>query len=448
MSGNRRPRRWWPQRVRTRLTLLYAALFLAAGSVLLALTYGLVAHSLPSHPSSPRPDPKLLALCKQAAQRGGQGKPGGQPEKVVSPSEQEKCRLVFAAGAQAGTQSQRSKALGDLLWFSLIGLGAMTVLSAATGWIVAGRVLRPVRSITETARRASEEHLGERLALSGPQDELKELADTFDDMLERLDRAFGAQKRFVANASHELRTPLTVMRTSIDVTLAKPARSPEQLEAMAERVRRAIDRAERTIDALLTLAVSDQGTTLEEPVDLATAAEDALDDSAAAIAGRGLQVASTLDPAVARGDPSLLERMVANLVDNAVRHNEPGGWIRVVTGTAQGRAFLEVTNSGPRVAAGTVGSLMEPFGRARARSEPDDGPGLGLSIVRSIATAHGATLDVRSRPEGGLAVSVTVAGAPSGRDGSPVAAEPPDPQPELRAPPDLVRERPGSGRPA
>ena len=181
----------------------------------------------------------------------------------------DQCKGAFSAGASAGSNTQRQRALHNLLLFSLAGLGTMTLISGGLGWVMSGRVLRPVRVITETARRASEQHLGERLALTGPTDELKELADTFDGMLERLDRAFGTQRRFVGNASHELRTPLTVMRTAIDVTLAKPSRSREQLEDMAIRVRRSIDRAEHMVDALLTLAVSDQGPASSEFVDLA-----------------------------------------------------------------------------------------------------------------------------------------------------------------------------------
>src|SRR5262249_49479811 len=197
-----------------------------------------------------------------------------------------------------------------------------------------------VRRITETARRASEQHLGERLALTGPRDELKELADTFDDMLERLDRAFATQRRFIGNASHELRTPLTVMRTAIDVALAKPARTQRQLEDMAVRVRRSIVAAEEMIDALLTLAVSDQGVASAEFVDLATCAEDALDAVRAEAERLTLQVEAKLDPAETTGDRHLLERMTVNLVDNAARHNVPGGWLSLRTGTSGGAAFL------------------------------------------------------------------------------------------------------------
>jgi signal transduction histidine kinase len=394
--------RWWPQRVRTRLTFLYAGLFLAAGSVLLGLTYGLVASRLPATAAQPRPSAaetaKLLQLCNQTPPPvvGPKSKAASKPNPKTSYD----CKRAFAAGAQSASQSQRARALDDLLLFSLLGLGVMTVASG---------VLRPVRAMTETARRASEQHLGERLALTGPQDELKELADTFDDLLERLDGAFASQKRFVANASHELRTPLTVMRTSIDVTLAKQSPSPQQLEAMAQKVRRAVDRAESTIDALLTLAVSDQGRVGHDPVDLATAAEDAIDAVAPAISELDLHLQVALESAATVGDHLLLERMIANLVENAVDHNNPGGWISVRTGANNGSAYFEVSNSGPFVPEDALAGIFEPFARSEARMNSDHGVGLGLSIVNSIGIAHDASVVVRSRPAGGLDVSVVLA---------------------------------------
>jgi signal transduction histidine kinase len=394
----RRVRRWWPQKIRTRLTLLYAALFLAAGSALLGLTYGLVASSLPGTASGSK-DPamqaaKFRALCKQPLPKDAQ----------QAASVKQQCQAAYLAGSA----SQRDQALHNLLLFSLLGLGGMTVASGGLGWVVSGRVLRPVRTITETARRASEEHLGERLGLTGARDELKELADTFDEMLERLDQAFASQRRFVANASHELRTPLTLMRTAIDVTLAKPARTAGQLEAMAVRVRRSIDRAESMIDALLVLALSDQGPACRELVDLATAAEDALDVAAPSIADRRLRVEACLEPAQTAGDPRLLERMIWNLVDNAVRHNVEDGWIQVRTGTGAGTAFLQVANSGSYVPSELVPGLFEPFRRMEGRAGSHSGVGLGLSIAHSVIAAHGATVVARSRPEGGLEVSVTL----------------------------------------
>jgi signal transduction histidine kinase len=284
----------------------------------------------------------------------------------------------------------------------------MTAASGGLGWYMSGRVLRPVRVITETARRASEQHLGERLALTGARDELKELADTFDDMLERLDAAFATQRRFVANASHELRTPLTVMRTAIDVTLAKPSPTPAQLTDMAVRVRRSADRAESMVEALLTLAVSDQGKLSAEFTDLATWAEDAIDAAAPEIERLDLHVDTKLDPAEATGDPQLLERMIWNLVDNAVRHNEPGGWITLRTGTSDAAVYLEIANSGPFVPDDAVPSLFEPFRRMQARTGVRDGVGLGLSIARSVLTAHRATVTARSQPAGGLTITVVI----------------------------------------
>jgi len=391
--------RCWPQRIRIRLALIYAGLFLAAGSALLGLTYGLVASSLPAQPPAPSKQEtiseraKLGAACKQ---------PHPDPGTI------EACQRAYAAGADAASQSQRQQTLHSLLLFSLAGLAVMTVASGGAGWVMSGRVLRPVRTITETARRASEQHLGERLALTGPRDELKELADTFDAMLERLDRAFAAQRRFIANASHELRTPLTVMRTAIDVTLAKPARTQRQVEDMAARVRLSIDRAEDMISALLTLAISEQAPASSEFLDLATTAEDAADTAAASIQRLGLRLETDLEPAQTTGDPHLLERLVGNLVDNAVRHNEPGGWIHLRTGTNATTVFFQVANSGPVIPQDTVQSLFEPFRRATGRTSTGDGAGLGLSIAQSIATAHGATMSARRQPAGGLDIRVTL----------------------------------------
>lgn len=394
-------RRLWPQRVRTRLALLYAALFLLAGSALLTLTYALLASRLPAPASISKSvavrNGQLAALCEQQKQYG-----------TASASLAEKCKLAFAAGARTGSTDQRDRTLANLLDASLIGLGVATLASAGLGWLVSGRVLKPVRSITETARRASELQLGQRLALTGPDDEVKELADTFDTMLERLDAAFASQKRFVANAAHELRTPLTAMRTAVEVTLAKPTRSPEQLEAMATRVKQSIERSEATIEALLALATSEIGPIAEERVDLATAVEDALDGASAAIEESGVEVDATLEPAHARGDRVLLERMIANLVDNAVRHNNPNGWIGIRTVQHADGAVFEIANTGPTIPDDQIPTLFEPFARADPRLNPVDGVGLGLSIARAIARAHGATIRASGRPEGGLHMSVHI----------------------------------------
>jgi signal transduction histidine kinase len=425
-------RRLWPRKVRTRLTLIYAALFFVAGSTLLVLTYGLVASNLPTSPPSSltvssqelsllqqecgSADPATLAIGTDPKTPSeptpkATGKPGPPPGYKPPPG----CKQAYGsylAGTSAGMIEQRQQTLGKLLRFWLIGLGLTTLASAGLGWFMSGRVLRPVRVITETARRASEQHLGERLALTGATDELKELADTFDDMLERLDAAFTTQRRFVADASHELRTPLTVMRTAIDVTLAKPSPSARQLTDMAVRVRRSIDQAESMIEALLALAVSDQGKLSSEFTDLATCAEDAIDAAAPEIERLDLRVDTELDRAETAGDPQLLERMIRNLVENAVRHNKPGGWVSLRTGGRDGAVYVDIANSGPFVPDDAVSSLFEPFRRMEARTGARDGVGLGLSIVRSVATAHGATVTARSRPAGGLDVSVVIPRAP------------------------------------
>jgi len=404
-------RRLWPQKVRTRLTLIYAALFFAAGSALLGLTYGLVASSLSARPAaaastSTQELNTLIHECKPESYVVKGKHLVAIPPPFLPACKQAKA--AYDAGTAAGLEAQRQSALSKLLSFSLVGLAVMTVASGGLGWVMSGRVLRPVRVITETARRASEQHLGERLALTGARDELKELADTFDGMLERLDAAFTTQRRFVANASHELRTPLTVMRTAIDVTLAKPSPTARQLTDMAVRVRRSIDRAESMVEALLTLAVSDQGKLSTEFTDLATWAEDAIDAAAPEIERLDLRVDALLDPAETTGDPQLLERMIWNLVDNAVRHNEPGGWIRLRTGSSDAAAYLEIANSGPFIPDDAVPSLFEPFGRMEARTGVRDGVGLGLSITRSVVTAHRATVTVRSQPAGGLDISVVI----------------------------------------
>jgi signal transduction histidine kinase len=385
--------------VRLRLALVYSGLFLIAGVVLLSVTYGLVADSLPTTASSLQVGKVLdgaypaAKICK---------------EKATTPAETELCKQEATKAAQAfadtTVRSARAQTLRHLLWYSLAGLAFMALVSTLLGWIVAGRVLRPVHAITAAARRASEENLGERIALSGPDDELKELADTFDAMLARLDSAFASQRRFVANASHELRTPLTVMRTAIDVTLAKPRRTPEQLETMATEVRQAADRAEALIEALLTLARSDRGQGPRSAFDMAVFAEDALDAAAATIKARSLTVDSALEPGTAVGDPVMVERLVTNLIDNAVRHNVPDGWIQVTTGTRDGMAFIAVANSGPVIPDPDVPGLFEPFRRRCPHGGPA-GTGLGLSIVQSVVAAHHGQLFARSDPLGGLTVT-------------------------------------------
>ena len=298
-------------------------------------------------------------------------------------------------------------ALSNLRRLYAVALGAMTGLSVLLGWAMAGRVLRPLQRITATAKRVSQDNLDERIALEGPRDELKELADTFDGMLERLSGAFASQRRFVANASHELRTPLTVIRTELDVTLADPHATNADLRAMGETVRDATLATERLIQALLTLARSEGGVIRRDAVDLADCARTAVRQAGAEASARGLDMQATLDPAPVRGDRRLLERLVANLVENAVRHNVDGGTVEVRTASDAGRSTVEVRNDGPAVPPDAVASLLEPFQRLD-RGAPGDGVGLGLSIVRSVAEAHGGSVELRARPSGGLVARVSL----------------------------------------
>ncbi len=291
----------------------------------------------------------------------------------------------------------------------MIALGIMTVVSLVFGWVMAGRVLRPLRTMTAATRRITEKNLDERLAMSGPDDELKGLADTIDGLLERLEGAFAAQRRFVANASHELRTPLATMRASLDVAVAKPGPVPAQTVALADRVRAELDRVDDLLEGLLVLARAQHGVlpgyqtlSLDHVVSAALAAR------ADAIAARNLTVTnrSGRDGAWVAGSPALLSRMVDNVIDNAVGHNQDGGWIQVATG-GNGFAWLVVETGGRVLDQRQVAQLAQPFRRLGAdRTGSDRGAGLGLSIVAAIAAAHGGTLDLRARPEGGLRVGI------------------------------------------
>ena len=366
---------WWTARVR--LTFLYTGLFVVCGAIVVAITYGLVA-SLQT-PANTR------GVC-----------PG--PERL-----RDRCKSTFIEAAALGARIQREATLTHLLQYSLITLAAATLLAAVAGWIAAGRVLRPVQQITEAARTASEDNLSARISLRGPRDELHELADTFDAMLARLQAAFESQRRFIANAGHELRTPLTVMRTTLDVVLAKPAPAPGELHRMGQDVRAAVDHAERLINALLTLARSERGLTIREPVDLATVAEDALD-----VTDRGdRRLHASLEGAMTSGDPVLLERLAANLIDNAVRYNAPNGDLWLTTSTVSGHAALVVANTGPVIDREALHRLFEPFQRLQDRTG-SDGFGLGLAIVASITTAHHGIVTAEPRPGGGLTVTVTM----------------------------------------
>jgi len=296
----------------------------------------------------------------------------------------------------------------QLLIASVISLAVIVVAAAVIGWFLAGRVLRPLSMITAAARRISASSLHERLALHGPDDELKELADTLDSLFARLEASFDAQRRFAANASHELRTPLTRERTLLQVTRADPGSTIGTWQDVSRELLTCNAEQERLLEALLTLASSEAGPGEREPVDLAAVTSAALAAARPAIGRLGLDVHAEIQPAVVHGDPLLIQQLVANLIDNSVRHNVPGGDLEVSTGADGGRGALSVTNSGPVIPPGEVDRLFQPFQRLGPRpARRDGGNGLGLSIVRAIATAHAATVTARPRPGGGLAVEVT-----------------------------------------
>jgi signal transduction histidine kinase len=388
--------------IRLRLTVLYGLVFLITGAVLLTIGYALVRHNLSTHGDIRSELQKLGLIPPGSTFLGRRFAFGpGSPE------------ATFAAEVRAQV---RSDALHQLVIEYVLALGVMTMISVVAGWLLAGRALRPLRDITATARRVSGENLGERIGLAGPADELKELADTFDGMLERLDAAFGSQRHFVANASHELRTPLAIMRTEVDVALADPAASVADLRAMGDAVRETIDRCERLIESLLMLARSEAASARGAPVDLAALAADCITDLHARAEEVGIRIFADLKPAWARGEAGLIERMIANLVDNGIRHNERGGFLDVSTAVADGRVTLRVRNGGPRIDPEDARTLTEPF---RRLDRSFGGFGLGLSIVRSVAAAHGGTTQVSAPASGGLDVRVQLPSisAPESRTG-------------------------------
>jgi signal transduction histidine kinase len=293
------------------------------------------------------------------------------------------------------------RALEQLNAQYVLALGGMLLVAAALGYLVAGQALAPVRRVTGLARRVTQERLDERIAMRGPSDELRELADTVDGMLDRLAAAFDGQRRFVANASHELRTPLTVIRAEVEVALADPDASVAELRHMGEVVLEAADRTQSLLDSLMVLARSQQALPRREPVDLAVAARAAAATCATEAEVRQVNVALDLAPAPLEGDPPLVERLVANLVENAVRHNEPGGRVQVTTRPG----LVRVENTGADIAPEDVRRLAEPFERL-GRDSDGPGAGLGLSIVRAVADAHAAELELRPRAGGGLEVEV------------------------------------------
>jgi signal transduction histidine kinase len=413
-----------------RLTLLYGALFLVAGVVLLGITYGLVAKS----PAVTRPDalvvgPKLASgavpsLPPPPAKGGAElytARNGSAQVQLrdytgkvdetfrkLSASQAEQLRQV-AVRARGQLDSQRSSELDALLTRSGIALGIMAIISIGLGWLIAGRALRPVRTMGARARGISERNLHQRLAVGGPNDELKELGDTFDGLLARLESAFESQRRFVANASHELRTPMTLSRTLVEVALADPDASAESLRETCKRVLAAGEQQERLVGALLVLARSQRGLDAREELELGSIVAEVVRE----VPSNGVKVESELGEARTMGDPALVERLVANLVDNALKYNQPRGWVSTWTGLRDGKPTLRVANAGPLVQREEAAALVEPFRRLNGdRPAVAHGLGLGLSIVKAIAGAHDAELRVVPREGGGLEVEVCFAARP------------------------------------
>lgn len=358
---------------RLRLALIYSSMFLALGTVIVVIIF-------------------LI---------GSAGAVGSSSVSAVP---------VPGAGADvlhAAAHQQHNADVNRLLAGAWVTLALTAVVSAVLGWFIAQRVLSPLRRMTLATRTISAGNLHQRLALTGPDDEFKQLGDTIDDLLARLQASFAAQRRFVANAAHELRTPLTLERTLLQVALADPDATTATLRAACEELLSTGRDHERLLDSLLTLASSERGLERRERLELAAIVRTLLEVFDDELTARSLTVAADLEPAPVSGDPALLERLAANLLDNAIRYNAPGGSLTVRTGLESDRAVLTIANSGPTVAPEEVEGLFDPFRRLHAdRTTADGHHGLGLSIVRAVALAHDAALTASANPGGGLTVSV------------------------------------------
>jgi signal transduction histidine kinase len=380
--------------VRLRLTILYGALFLGSGAVLLAITYLLVRHATGS-----------LVLFRGVGTAAARGdvtalfSRGKIPQQLFAQAQQ----------FQQAASRQHASELHQLLLQSGIALAIMALGSVALGWLVAGRVLRPLRTMTAATRRISQHNLHERLALPGPQDELKELADTIDGLLARLEAAFEAQRRFVANASHELRTPLAMMRTSLDVATGKRGATTPQLSTLDAKLREGLGQAERLLESFLSLAQAENGAFPERsPVAIGPLLAAALETRQDVINEKQLAVEHDIDDAAVAGNETLLARMLGNLLDNAIRHNRQAGWIRIEARAAGDTAEIVIENSGAELDEQDVQQLVQPFRRlgAERTASPAGGVGLGLSIVAAIVRAHDGRMRLHARQGGGLQASI------------------------------------------
>jgi signal transduction histidine kinase len=370
-------------------------MFLIAGVVLLLIIYLLAAEAMKQG------NQPLFSLVDGQVQVNSSACPG---LAIPHPTPKQ-----FNDAFDACMNAQREAALGNLLRRSLLALLGLTVVAFAFGYVMAGRVLSPLGKITRTARAVAGSDLTRRIELDGPDDELKELADTFDNMLERLNRSFESQRRFVANASHELRTPLAINRTLLEVQLSDPDASAD-LQQLARTLLATNLRSEQLVEGLLLLARSDNEVVERKPVDLAEVASQAVEQTRAEAQERGVEVrGGELDTTVVQGSGVLLERIALNLVQNAVRYNVPDGWVEVRTAAEGGQAVLTVANTGPVVPAYELDNIFEPFRRLRTeRTNSDKGVGLGLSIARSVARAHGGAITAEPREGGGLVMRVAI----------------------------------------
>ena len=362
--------------VRLRLTVLYAGLFLLSGVALLAITYLLV--------------------------------------RDASTTTARHAMMTTAGPRPVGPVEQHSLDLHNQLIASIVALGVMTLISAVLGWLVAGRVLAPIRTMTLAARRISEDNLAERLDVHGPDDELKLLGDTIDQLIARLQAAFESQRRFVANAAHELRTPVATMRASLDVAAAKPEPVPPHITALQQRLRDELARLEALLEGLLALARAEHGQLSDRStVSLGEIVTATVNRNADVIHDRRVEVIEDeRGDALVIGSRALLERMVENVVDNAIVHNAPGGWVQIRTAIEDHLVELVVENSGPPLSEDDIAHLGQPFRRAGAeRTATVNGSGLGLSIVSSIVRAHGGELALRARDDGGMRLQIQLPAA-------------------------------------
>lgn len=389
--------------VRLRLTLVYGGLFLVSGAALLAVTY---------------------VLFERATTVGGSASvrvDAGHPVSgtILSlPTNSLPPKVVSLGPKALGEQIKRSSDLHQLLVNSAVALAVVTVVALVLGWFVAGRILRPLRTMTATARRISATSLHERLDLHGPDDELKELGDTFDELLGRLERSWESQRQFVANVSHELRSPLTRLRLQADLVATDPEATVESLQAGYRAIADATEQQEELIAALLSFAKGQRGLDRHETLNLGTMVHDVLEAQCPQADQRHLRIETDLKPAMVDGDPRLIEQLVQNLVDNAIVHNIVGGHIHVATMSLGDAAVLAITNDGPIIPRTELERLFRPFERLEAgRLHRETGHGMGLAIVEAIATAHDAAITADSRPQGGLSIEIAFPQAGSSRGG-------------------------------